>query len=440
MPPYAVVDASRRAGQHRIDMTADAGVSVRRLLAGTVAVVLFVANLQVATSEAGAQDSSPPGGATPPSGANTYSYDNRGNRTTFTPNGGATVTYTYDQANRLTAVSGPTAASYAYNGDGLRTAKTVSGTTKQFTWSHGGGLPMVLNDGTNAYVYGPDGVPLEHVNAGNPTYYHHDQLGSTRSLTDASGNVTGTATYNPYGTLNAHTGTLSPLGYAGQYTDAETGLQYLRARYYDPTTTQFLTRDPIAATTRSNYAYVNGNPTNATDPSGLCGPLCGAAIGAVIEAGSQTWQRASAGCDTGLDNINWTDVGTAAAIGGGAGFASRLLSGSRAAPKVTTRGTEVATETGAGLVDDVGHAGIHQFPGVTAGKSQFFDGANLGRLADTGDLAGVVQKNGNIRYVLRGAGDVGIDRTTGLPTDIYTVIRKPDGSVLTMFPGTSPMS
>ena len=102
-------------------------------------------------------------------------------------------------------------------------------------------------------------------------------------------------------------------------------------------------------------------------------------------------------------------------------------------------GTAAAEGADAAAVD-VGHAGIHQFPGITAGKSQFFDGADLGELSNTGDLAGYVQKNGNIRYVLRGSGDVGVDRTTGLPTDIYTVIRKPDGSVLTMFPGTSPMS
>ena len=89
---------------------------------------------------------------------------------------------------------------------------------------------------------------------------------------------------------------------------------------------------------------------------------------------------------------------------------------------------------------DVGHAGIHQFPGITAGKSQFFDGADLGQLSNTDGLTGVVQQNGNLRYVLRGAGDIGVDRTTGLPTDIYTVIRKPDGSVFTMFPGTSPKS
>ena len=101
--------------------------------------------------------------------------------------------------------------------------------------------------------------------------------------------------------------------------------------------------------------------------------------------------------------------------------------------------TGVAAKTAESAAVDAGHAGIHQFPGVVARKSQFFDGMNLGRLSEAGDLAGVVQKNGNIRYVLRGAGEVGVDRTTGLPTDIYTVIRKPDGSVLTMFPGTSPI-
>lgn len=102
--------------------------------------------------------------------------------------------------------------------------------------------------------------------------------------------------------------------------------------------------------------------------------------------------------------------------------------------------TGVAAETGDGAAVDVGHAGIHQFPGVTAGKSQFFDGENLGGLSNTDGAAGVLQKNGNTRFVMRGSQDVGVDRTTGLPTNAYTVIRKPDGSVLTMFPGTSPMS
>lgn len=58
---------------------------------------------------------------------------------------------------------------------------------------------------------------------------------------------------------------------SGQYTDTETGLQYLRARYYDPNTGQFITRDPIEAQTREPYSYVSGNPLNMVDPFGLCG-------------------------------------------------------------------------------------------------------------------------------------------------------------------------
>ena len=65
------------------------------------------------------------------------------------------------------------------------------------------------------------------------------------------------------------TGTLTPFGYAGQYTDSEAGLQYPLPRYYDPATQQFLTVDPLLAQTDQAYAYAGGSPTNATDPSGL---------------------------------------------------------------------------------------------------------------------------------------------------------------------------
>lgn len=55
----------------------------------------------------------------------------------------------------------------------------------------------------------------------------------------------------------------------GRVVDPETGYIYLRARYYDPATTQFLTRDPLASITSSAYGYVNDNPLNGTDPTGL---------------------------------------------------------------------------------------------------------------------------------------------------------------------------
>ncbi|MGH9195954.1 MAG: RHS repeat-associated core domain-containing protein, partial [Acidimicrobiia bacterium] len=88
-------------------------------------------------------------------------------------------------------------------------------------------------------------------------------------LTGATGSASGSVSYDPYGAITSSAGTLSRIGYAGEYTDAETGFVYLRARYYDPGTGQFLSRDPIEAQTRSAYGYVGGNPLNGTDPSGL---------------------------------------------------------------------------------------------------------------------------------------------------------------------------
>lgn len=91
-----------------------------------------------------------------------------------------------------------------------------------------------------------------------------------RLVTDAYGGIAATYSYDPYGTTVAHTGYVdTPFQYAGQYRDTETGLYYLRARYYDPATAQFLTRDPLTAVTRSVYGYVGGDPLNGSDPSGL---------------------------------------------------------------------------------------------------------------------------------------------------------------------------
>ena len=102
-----------------------------------------------------------------------------------------------------------------------------------------------------------------------------DGLGSTR-LEMVNGVVQTTTTYGPYGNLLAQTGSSGTVyGYTGEQEDAATGLVYLRARYYNPNTNQFLTRDPYrgAATmpaSQNGYSYVHGNAVNYTDPSGLC--------------------------------------------------------------------------------------------------------------------------------------------------------------------------
>jgi len=215
----------------------------------------------------------------------TYTYDQSGNRTQATNTAtGAQASYTYDQANRLTRYRGPTGGlaasaltslgqpnsavsltdtSYTYNGDGLRA---------DLLWDEAQNLPTVLADPTHTYITGPDGLPVEQTNiAGQTHYYLHDHLSSTRALTDQNGTTLALNDYDPYGNTNHTTGTTTdnPFGYAGQYTDANTGLQYLRARWYDPTTAQFLTRDPLESVTGEPYTYAGDNPISFTDPAGL---------------------------------------------------------------------------------------------------------------------------------------------------------------------------
>jgi RHS repeat-associated protein len=214
--------------------------------------------------------------ATPPAGATRYTYDLRGNRTNVTPPTGPAITLGYDQANRLTSYAAATNTTYTYNGDGLRMSKTTGASTSQFVWDSSSSLPLLLKDGATAYVYGPGGLPLEQVTGATTYYLHHDQLGSTRLLTDATGATQATYSYDPYGKLVAISGSIiNPLQFAGQYTDSESGFQYLRARYYDPVTGQFITRDPVVTMTRQAYSYSANSPTNRSDPSGLCSPLPG---------------------------------------------------------------------------------------------------------------------------------------------------------------------
>ena len=175
---------------------------------------------------------------------------------------------------RLVSSGGETSASYSYDGDGLRVTKTTGQTTLTYVWDLSGAVPLLLSDGTTSYIYDDQGLPIEQIKGQTTLYYQRDQLGSTRLLTNASGATAGTYAYDPYGNLQNHTGSSdTPLRFAGGYQDSETGFYYLRARYYDPRTAQFLSRDPLSPLTQSPYGYVGGNPLNAVDPLGACPKL-----------------------------------------------------------------------------------------------------------------------------------------------------------------------
>jgi RHS repeat-associated protein len=210
-----------------------------------------------------------------------YTYNEDGQRTETTPKTGPATKYTYDQASNLATVKraheGEVSEindSYTYDGNNLRTSQTINGTKTNLTWDTAEPpLPITLEDETNNYIYGPENLPIEQISSGGTTLYlHHDQQGSTRLLTGSTGAKEGAYAYKPYGNTEEHTGTATtPLGYNAQYTSGDTGLIYLRARTYDPTTAQFLTIDPALETTGEPYAYTKNNPLNETDLTGLCG-------------------------------------------------------------------------------------------------------------------------------------------------------------------------
>jgi RHS repeat-associated protein len=215
----------------------------------------------------------------------TYTYDELGERTKTKPTTGPATTYGYDQAGNLTSVERPKEGevseikdTYAYDGNGLRTSQTISGTTTYLTWDMAQELPLILSDETNSYIYGPGGLPVEEVTSGGTvTYLHHDQAGSTRLLTGSAGTVTGSTTFDAYGNKTGSTGTsTTPLGYDAQYTSSDTGLIYMRARSYDPATSQFLGVDPLVAATETPYGYGAENPLTFSDPTGFFSiPLLG---------------------------------------------------------------------------------------------------------------------------------------------------------------------
>jgi RHS repeat-associated protein len=111
-------------------------------------------------------------------------------------------------------------------------------------------------------------------------YYHFDGLGSVVALSDVNSVLVERYTYDVFGrpairdangTEIAESAFANPYLFTGRAYDAETGLYYYRARYYDYATGRFLQADPAGYTDGLNlYAYVGSNPCGFVDPSGLC--------------------------------------------------------------------------------------------------------------------------------------------------------------------------
>lgn len=242
-------------------------------------------------------------GGTTPTGSvvTTFTFDaSQGRRTAqgplLSPN--ATV-FGYDRAGKLSsfATSAAASASYSYDGLGQRTQSVVtSGSlTTTTTWTYDGiqllALSAQRSDGTTwsiAYVYSST-TPYAGVyraSGASATVFGlaTTDRGDVAELTDASGNAFAAYRYDEWGrplstnsqgagsipaALASDIANRQPLRYAGYVFDGESGLYYCSARYYDPATMQFITKDPARADgEQSAYQYCAGNPANNVDPSG----------------------------------------------------------------------------------------------------------------------------------------------------------------------------
>jgi RHS repeat-associated protein len=242
----------------------------------------------------------------------TYDADDRLIEETTTANGvAATTTYGWDASGRLLKKTTPTEttlygwdsddhlievkrgateatatvqATYAYDAQGNRvrkTEKTAQG-DKVTTYLTDATFPYAqvveekvklgTHTETTRYVWG-EGLVAQLQN-GQARYVHADGLGSVKALSDGNGALTDAYAYATFGEVLSHAGTSGqPYRFAGEHYDPEAGMQYHRARWYDPAIGRFTALDPfdgipIRPATLHRYAYAGSDPVNQTDPSG----------------------------------------------------------------------------------------------------------------------------------------------------------------------------
>ncbi len=107
---------------------------------------------------------------------------------------------------------------------------------------------------------------------GQKGYYVFNGHGDVVQMRSASGEQVYRKQYDAFGlemtNYNETNQFVNPFGYAGEYTDVESGNIYLRARYYNPNTGRFMSEDPAKDGTNW-YAYAGNNPVLYVDPTGL---------------------------------------------------------------------------------------------------------------------------------------------------------------------------
>jgi RHS repeat-associated protein len=203
------------------------------------------------------------------------------------PGASGSVSDVYDFENRLISRNSG-AIKLLYDCDGNRVSETVGPQTITYLVDalNPTGYAQVVEERANGtlvrtYAYGHALISQTQASVSpgwTTTYYAFDGRGSTRLLTDSSGNVTDTYAYDAFGvqiastTANAQP-TFNRYRYVGEQFDDDLGLLYLRARYITPSTGRFWTMDSYESNGHNpiglhKYLYAQADPVGRIDPSG----------------------------------------------------------------------------------------------------------------------------------------------------------------------------
>jgi len=210
-----------------------------------------------------------------------FGYDPAGNLTSKQLNANPQTTFTYNAANELTGASGGMSATYTYNGNGDRTSATVAGQIQQINLNVAGQITSITPSGQSAIPYAYTGTgEQQRVGAGSTTYqydgaglsrqtdsngdttftalpdgtllsenipsgtyagsyyYLTDGAGSVAAVTDSTGAVKDSYSYDPLGNATASGSVPNPFTFQGGMYDSQTGYYYTGSGYYDPATEQ----------------------------------------------------------------------------------------------------------------------------------------------------------------------------------------------------------
>ena len=284
-----------------------------------------------------------------------YTYDNGGNilsRTEYACSGngtvsgsGTTTSYTYGDAewgDLLTAYNGEAISydgignplsyrgwtmswqggrqlasmtkgsdtlSFAYNESGLRTSKTVNGVTHSYVWQ-GSKLAADITDAYALYFhYDSTGDVIGFTRTANGTdteyFYVKNLQGDILKVISATGTEAAAYSYDAWGKLLTSAGDLAdvnPLRYRGYFYDTETGLYYLKSRYYDPEVSRFINPDAFVSsgTSVASYnmmVYCDNNPINRIDPAGMFWREIGDFFSKAWN-GLKTWAKSAFGAES----------------------------------------------------------------------------------------------------------------------------------------------